>query len=172
MAAVSFWRTYYHIVWATKNREALITPQIEPRLYGYIVNKAAELGVYVYALNGWTDHLHIVAAVPPKEAVAHVVKTLKGASSHDLNQQGVLATLFAWQRGYGVLSLGSRQLADATEYVRRQKEHHRDNTTMAWLERDADDDEGPEDTNVMGKRPLPGVREEGVVYDVRGESPF
>jgi Transposase IS200 like len=45
---MSFWRTYYHIVWATKNREALITPQNEPRLYGYIVNKAAELGVYVY----------------------------------------------------------------------------------------------------------------------------
>jgi hypothetical protein len=103
---------------------------------------------------------------------AHVVKTLKGASSHDLNQQGVLDTLFAWQGSYGVLSLGSRQLAGAVEYVRRQKEHHCDNTTMAWLERYADDDEGPEDTNVMGKRPVPGVREEGVVYDVMGESPF
>ena len=119
---MSFWRTYYHIVWATKNREALITPEIEPRLYAYIVNKAAELGVYVYALNGWIDHVHIVAASPPKEAIAHVVKTLKGSSSHDLNQQGVLDTLFAWQRGYGVLSLGSRQLADAVAYVRRQKE--------------------------------------------------
>ena len=169
---MSFWRTYYHIVWATKNREALITPRNEPRLYAYIVNKAAELGVYVYALNGWTDHIHVVAAVPPKEAVAHVVKTLKGASSHDLNQQSVPDTLFAWQRGYGLLSLGSRQLADAVEYVRRQKEHHRDNTTMAWLERDADDDEGPEDMNVMGKLPVPGVRDEGVVYDFLGESPF
>ncbi len=96
---MSFWRTYYHIVWVTKNREALITPQIEPRLYGYIVNKAAELGVYVYALNGWTDHVHVVAAIPPKEAVAHVVKTLKGSSSHDLNQQYAPNALFAWQRG-------------------------------------------------------------------------
>ncbi|OIO90588.1 MAG: hypothetical protein AUK03_12680 [Anaerolineae bacterium CG2_30_64_16] len=169
---MSFWRTYYHIVWATKNREALITPEIEPRLYAYIVNKAAELGVYVYALNGWIDHVHIVAASPPKEAIAHVVKTLKGSSSHDLNQQGVLDTLFAWQRGYGVLSLGSRQLADAVAYVRRQKEHHRDNTTIPWLEHDADEDEGPEDTNVMGKRPVPSVREEEVVYNVLGESPF
>jgi len=170
--AASFWRTYYHIVWATKNREALITPEIEPRLYAYIVNKTTELGVYVYTLNGWTDHLHIVAAVPPKEAVAHVVKTLKGASSHDLNQQGVLDALFAWQRGYGVLSLGSRQLADAVEYVRGQKEHRRNNTLNAWLERDADDDEGPEDTHFMGKRPVPSVREEGVVYVVLGEPPF
>jgi len=169
---MSFWRTYYHIVWATKNREALITPQNEPRLYGYIVNKAAELGVYVYTINGWIDHVHVVAAIPPKEAVAHVVKTLKGASSHDLNQQYAPNALFAWQRGYGVLSLGSRQLADAVEYVRRQKEHHRDSTTIPWLERDADDDEGPEDPNVMGKPPVPSVREEEVVYNVLGEPPF
>lgn len=169
---MSFWRTYYHIVWATKNREALITPQVEPRLFGYIINKAAELGVYIYSINGASDHLHVVAAVPPKEAVAHVVKTLKGASSHDLNQQAVLDTIFAWQRGYGVLSLGSRQLSDAIAYVQKQTEHHRDNTTIPWLERDADDDEGPADTNVMGKRPVPGVKEEGVVYDVLGEPPF
>ncbi len=43
---------------------------------------------------------------------------------------------------------------------------------IPWLERDADDDEGPEDTNVMGKRPVPSVREEEVVYNVLGEPPF
>jgi REP element-mobilizing transposase RayT len=169
---MSFWRTYYHIVWSTKNREALVTPEIEPRLFAYIVNKAAELGVYIYDINGWTDHIHVVSAVPPKEAVAHVVKTLKGASSHDLNQQGVLHGLFAWQRGYGVLSLGSRQLKDAIEYVRRQKEHHRDCTTVAWLERDADEDEGPDEISALAKRPVPGIREERVIYNVLGDPPF
>ncbi len=169
---MSFWRKYYHIVWSTNNREPLITPKIESRLYPYIVNKAAELGVYVYAINGWRDHIHIVAAIPPKESVAHVVKTLKGASSHDLNQQRIVDTLFAWQRGYGVLSLGSRQLNDAVEYVRKQKEHHHDETVVAWLERDAEADEGPEDPILSGKQVIPGVREEGPVYEVLGESPF
>ena len=42
---MAFWRLYYHLVWATKNREHLIHPTIEDRLYGYIINKAAELGV-------------------------------------------------------------------------------------------------------------------------------
>ena len=27
---MAFWRLYYHVVWATKNREPLITPEIEP----------------------------------------------------------------------------------------------------------------------------------------------
>ncbi|NUQ38089.1 MAG: IS200/IS605 family transposase [Caldilineales bacterium] len=102
-----FWRNYYHIVWATKNREPFITPTIEPRLFAYIVRKSAELGAYVYAIDGWTEHTHAVAAIPPHVAVSHWVKTIKGASSHDLNQQG-LPSHFAWQRGYGVLTLGQR----------------------------------------------------------------
>ena len=40
---MAFWRLYYHLVWATKNREPLIKPEIEKRLYAYLVHKAAEL---------------------------------------------------------------------------------------------------------------------------------
>ena len=93
---MSFWRLYYHLVWATKNREHLIQPEIEDRLHAYLVRKAAELDVYVYAINGWYDHAHVVAAIPPKHAVADVVKRLKGASSHYLNHEGGLDYQFAW----------------------------------------------------------------------------
>jgi hypothetical protein len=47
-----FWRLYYHLVWSTKNREHFISPAVEDQLYAYIVNKAAELDVRVYAING------------------------------------------------------------------------------------------------------------------------
>ena len=49
---MSFWRAYYHLVWTTRDRLSLIAPDIEARLYAYLVRKAAELGVYVYAING------------------------------------------------------------------------------------------------------------------------
>ena len=62
---MAFWRLYYHLVWATKNREPLIRPAIEERLYAYLVHKAAELGAYVYAVHGWTDHIHLIVAIPP-----------------------------------------------------------------------------------------------------------
>jgi REP element-mobilizing transposase RayT len=29
---MAFWRLYYHLVWATKNREHLIQPEIEKRV--------------------------------------------------------------------------------------------------------------------------------------------
>ena len=160
-----FWRTYYHLVWATKNREPWITPDIEPRLYAYIVHKAAELGVFVYAINGWTDHTHLIVAIPPHVSVAELVKHLKGASSHDLNQQG-LAAHFGWQRGYGVLTLGQRQKPDAEAYVSNQKEHHRLDTAIAWLERYSEFDEGPEDIpSSPASQPVPALRESSPTYD-------
>lgn len=167
-----FWRTFYHLVWTTKNRDPLITADIEPRLYAYLVHKAAESGVYVYAINGWTDHVHLVVAVPPHVSLSQLVKNLKGASSHDLNQQR-LHTHFAWQRGYGVLSLGQRQVADAEAYVKYQKEHHSASTTVPWLERCSEIDEGPDDRSVLPQFPtVPALREPPPKYDVHGEPAF
>jgi REP element-mobilizing transposase RayT len=167
-----FWRLNYHLVWSTKNREPLIQPDIEKRLYGYLINKAAELGVYVYAGNGWADHIHLVVAIPPKHAVAHVVKTLKGASAYDLNQVAKLDYHFAWQRGYGALTIGETQKPKAVAYVENQKQHHQQQGTNAWLERDAEFDEGPDDTGLI-VGPVPAVVREGrETYSLLGEPPF
>ena len=169
---MAFWRLYYHLVWATKNRERLIQPDIERRLYGYIVNKATELGVTVYAADGWYDHIHLVVSIPPKHAVAYVVKCLKGSSSHHLNHSAALEYAFAWQRGYGALSLGERQRPTAEAYVANQKQHHGERATNPWLERDDVLDEGPADPG-MAPGPIPGiVREPRGEYGDGGEPPF
>jgi len=169
---MAFWRLYYHLVWATKNREHFIQPAIEDRLYAYTVRKAAELGVYVYAINGWYDHVHLVVAIPPKHAVADVVKHLKGASSHDLNHSVSLDYQFAWQRGYGAFSLGERQRPAAEAYVLNQKQHHQQQTTNAWLERDAEFDEGPDDAGITVDAVPSVLREQTVAYSAWGEPPF
>ena len=169
---MAFWRLYYHLVWATKNREHLIQPKVEPRLHAYIITKASELGVYVYAINGWYDHVHLVVSIPPKHAVAYIVKRLKGASSHDINQAGDLDYQFAWQRGYGALSLGELQRPTAEAYVAHQKQHHECQTANAWLERYAEFDEGPDDMGIVPGEVPPILREQGTTYAAWGEPPF
>ena len=169
---MSFWRLYYHLTWSTKNREPMILPEIEERLFAYIVRKAGELGVYVYAINGWFDHIHLVAAVPPKLALADFVKNIKGSSSHDLNQEAGLDYEFAWQRGYGVLSLGEKQKPVAVQYVLDQKRHHQSQTANPWLERCSEVDGGPEDAGFKVKEVPDIVREEGGAYGILGEPPF
>ena len=152
---MSFWRNYYHIVWATKNREPLIQPSIEPILHTYLVNKGREIGVVTYAINGWVDHVHLVVAIPPKLSVATAVKRLKGASSHYVNQVLRSENLaFAWQRGYGCFTLGERQRAAAEAYVRNQKQHHAEQTINRWLELETHLDEGPSDKGLPSE-PIP-----------------
>lgn len=161
-----FWRTYYHLVWATKNRAAIIDANVEKHLYPYLHNKCKELGMQLYAADGWFDHTHIVTSIPPKLAklaVASAVKNLKGASSHYLNHTVRLPDHFVWQRGYGVFTLGESQLARAIAYVQRQKEHHRQQTTNAWLERVDEFDDGPPD-NAPGIGKPGDLREPGPVY--------
>ncbi len=164
-----FWRNFGHLVWATKNRAPLIQPTIEGDVYACLVAKAAELGCYVYAVNGLPDHVHMVLSIPPKHSVSNVVKHLKGNSSHFINHAlPAEPELFAWQRGYGYLSLGESQLARAVAYVENQKQHHKANSTNSWLERVDEDEED----NTAPQHPSAGVlREEQVAY-IFDEMPF
>ncbi|MCB0034339.1 MAG: IS200/IS605 family transposase [Anaerolineales bacterium] len=162
---MSFWRTYYHVVWATKNREPFITPELEPYLYDYLLGKSHELEVIVYAIGNWTDHIHLLVSIPPKLAVASVVKRLKGASSHYIETLGLFEHQFEWQRGYGVFTLGETQRGRAEAYVRNQKVHHQNQTTNAWLEKTDEFDDGPPDKGLT-------VREPRAIYDIGDDFPF
>ena len=140
---MTFWKLTYHIIWGTKNKQPLITSSIEAHLYPFIVSRAANMNAYIYQVNGWYDHIHIIASVPPKYAIADFVKDLKGASSYFINRRNLSEEHFAWQRGYGVLSLGEKQRPFAEKYVINQKEHHAAQTTNSWLEKMDEDEKRP-----------------------------
>jgi REP element-mobilizing transposase RayT len=142
---MALWRLYYHFVWSTKERLPLITPAIEPVLYGYIIGKANALGAIVHALGGVETHLHLVASIPPKLAISNFVKSIKGSSAHYINHIDSFqtTTTLRWQRGYGVFSLGPKQLNIAVDYTLRQKEHHSTGNLFPRLEEDTHEDDGP-----------------------------
>ncbi len=134
---MSFWRTYYHLIWATESRQPLITPERESKLYGYIIGKADAMGCIIHAIGGIEDHIHIVASIPPKLSIADFVKTIKGSSAYHLNHTPLASGLgFSWQHGYGVFSLGGKQLDEAKTYVNNQKQHHLQGTVIPALEWD------------------------------------
>ena len=153
---MALWRLYYHIVWATKEREQSITAELERPLYGYILGKATALECVVHAIGGMGDHVHLVLSAPPKLSIAELVQNLKGSSAHYANSRPSAPDMrFAWQRGYGVFSLGSRQLDAAVEYVRGHKAHHGQGDAVVLLERDSDVDDGP--ANWRGGEALAGI---------------
>ncbi len=134
-----YYQLYYHLVWGTYRGEPMLTEKAEKLVFGTILEKAKDLACTVHAIGGIEDHMHVAISIPPKWAVAEVIGQLKGASSHYVNQQLGPAS-FRWQREYGALSFSSRRMEPIVNYVRNQKQHHEDNTTIAIFERWTEED--------------------------------
>ena len=109
---MTVWRVYYHLVWATKGRTLLITPQIKPELYRFIRTKTKSLDCSFYAIGGMPDHIHLIVSIPPSRAISDFVKRIKGSSSRHISRR-FPDKPFAWQREYAVFSFGKKQMAKA-----------------------------------------------------------
>ena len=130
-----FWQLYYHMVWATKNREPILTPEVEPVVHDLLRGKAIGLEAVVFALNGTADHVHLIAAIPPKLAVARFIGQVKAVAATRFNKSGLPGGPLFWQEEYGVFSFDGKRLVNHIAYVERQKEHHAANTEIPILER-------------------------------------
>lgn len=129
---MSFWRLYYHLVWATKHREPLINPTVETDLHNYLSLKCEDNEGRAYCINGMTDHVHLIVTVPPTIALSQFIKNLKGSSSHFMNHS--YQQHFSWQERYSAFTISERNLEQAIGYVKHQKLHHQSGTTYTVLE--------------------------------------
>jgi putative transposase len=129
-----YWKLFYHVVWSTKYRLPLIEPVWEEELYGYIWGKATALECIPHAINGTSDHTHLVISIPPKLSVAATIGQLKGASSHRANEIFVANRSFAWQTEYGAFSFSETALPSIIDYVNNQKKHHAENSISMAME--------------------------------------
>ena len=130
-----YWQLFYHFVWSTKNREPLLTPEVEPLMQGFLRAKAVGLGATVLALNGVVDHVHMVAIVPLRLAIATFIGQVKGVASAKMNKTGLTPVPFFWQEEYGVFSFDQKRLPHFVQYVEHQKQHHAQHAAIAVLER-------------------------------------
>ncbi|MGQ0761510.1 MAG: transposase [Acidobacteriota bacterium] len=80
----------YHLVFSTKDRQALITPDYEIRLHEYMGGILRNAGGISLALNGTEDHLHLLAKLRPDRAVSDLLRDLKSNSSGWLHDVDVL----------------------------------------------------------------------------------
>jgi hypothetical protein len=79
--------------------------------------------------------------IEPHVSISDLVGDLKGSSSHEINKQFRMKRLH-WQRGFGVVSFGKKQLPWVLRYIANQKEHHASGRTESRLEKVTMDDDG------------------------------
>ena len=121
----SYTNLLYHLVFSTKDRRPLITPDKEIRLYEYMGGIVRELGGISLELNGTEDHVHQLAKLRPDKAISDVLRDLKSNASGWMHDVFPSMKDFCWQRGYGAFTLSQSNVEDVRNYIRRQKEHHR-----------------------------------------------
>ncbi len=124
----SFIKIWIHAIWATKERQPLIKPQIETSLHQHMYREFSDVGCSVRIINGMPDHIHCLFLLNAQKGIAEVIKQVKGASSHWVNEQNIIADKFAWQTGYGAYSVSESQLEKVFLYIKNQKVHHAKNT--------------------------------------------
>ena len=134
--ARTYTELFYHFIWATKGREPLLTPELEPHVHRFLRHKCEELGIGVHALNGMPDHVHLACTLPTHLSIADALETLKGSSSRFANE--LPDRYLYWQPGYGALTFAKTDLPRIVQYIDRQKEHHAAGTLSAKMERDID----------------------------------
>ncbi len=125
----------YHLVWATKYRNPSILPEEEGFLQALMRRKAVQLGGKVFALDGMTDHTHVVTSIPPAIAVATFVGKIKGASTTQFHNAGLGRDFLGWEVGYSAFTIDPSRLERYIAYVTNQKRHHTEQTLIPLLER-------------------------------------
>jgi REP element-mobilizing transposase RayT len=113
------------MVFSTKNRVPLISPDLAPRLYGYIGGIVGNLGGSLVAAGGMPDHVHLIVSLGKTMSTADTVRTIKSNSSGWVHETFPRMGQFAWQTGYGAFAVSYSNLDDVKRYIAHQEDHHR-----------------------------------------------
>lgn len=128
MGAGTFSQIYIQIVFAVKGRKSLIAPHWEEELYKYITGIITNKGQKLLAINGISDHIHILIGLKPSCRLSDLVREIKKSSNTFIKEKRFSSYKFEWQEGYGAFSYSHSALDNVIAYVNKQKEHHRKRT--------------------------------------------
>src|SRR5688572_11078827 len=142
MSAHVFHEIYLHLNWHIKFNKPILVPAFEHDVHEFLRERCRSTkGVYFHGIGGTPTHIHLAINIEPHVTISDLVGDLKGACSHEINKQKRMKRL-EWQRGFGVVSFGMKQLPWVQNYIANQKEHHAVGSVEARLEKVGMDDDG------------------------------
>ncbi|MGN6800905.1 MAG: IS200/IS605 family transposase [Ginsengibacter sp.] len=126
--ANTYSQIYIHVVFAVKGRCNLIHSSHKIELYKYITGITNNINQKLIAINGMTDHIHLLIGLKPSASLSEVVRDIKANSSRFINEKKWMKGKFEWQRGFGAFSYSHSQLNTIIHYISNQEEHHKKRT--------------------------------------------
>jgi putative transposase len=118
-------KVYLHITFSTKYRQPMIKSDVENELHKYLASIGRANDSPSIAINGVSDHIHILCVLSRKITISKLVEELKKSSSKWIKTKGSNYKDFYWQNGYGVFSVSQSGVDVVKKYIQNQKEHHK-----------------------------------------------
>jgi putative transposase len=118
-------KIWIHLIWTTKNRGKLISPELKPKLLSHIKEYTSARDIHLDFINCTSDHVHAIISMNPDQMLCRIMQLIKGESSSWINRSRLIHQHFAWQEEYIAYSLSESRLNYLREYIKNQEEHHR-----------------------------------------------
>ena len=83
-----------HFIWATKNREPLITTQLKPLLLQHVKENSIKKEIFIDTVNCVSDHIHLLVSLGTEQTIAKTAMLIKGESSFWANKQNLVESKF------------------------------------------------------------------------------
>jgi putative transposase len=125
MALHSYSKVWVHLVWATLEREPMLSKPAAAKASAWLIDYSKEKKTYLKINHFNPDHVHALIDLPTNLCIEEVVQLFKGGSSHWINEQKTVPGRFSWGRGYGAFSVSESAVAEVAAYIANQEEHHR-----------------------------------------------
>ncbi len=122
-----------HIIFSTKDRRPLLTPNLRERIWAYQSRILQNLECNTITIGGVADHVHILCNLTKKFPTMKVLEILKKDSSKFVKELDLNLRDFHWQDGYGLFSVSPSHLDAVKEYILNQEEHHKKETFQEEL---------------------------------------
>jgi len=116
---------YIHIVWSTKNRDDVFSPEGMVKMSKIIDDVATKNKIFLLAVNGYKDHIHCLVQLKRSQSLSSIIKQLKGSSSFIYNKSVANEQKIKWQRGAFSESIQPKAVEKVINYIRYQEHIHR-----------------------------------------------
>jgi len=81
MKPKTYTRLHVQLVFAVKNRDAMLTDKIRSRVFEYMGGILSEMNHKPLIINGTSNHVHILIGINPSKSISETVQYLKRNSS-------------------------------------------------------------------------------------------
>ena len=122
--ADTYTNCYFHLVFAVKNRQALIMKNWKDDLEKYLTSIIQSHKHNLLAIGSMPDHVHIFIGYNVNQLIPDLVEDLKTSSNTWVKQQGFTKFKFDWQKGYGAFTHSRSQINQVINYIMNQEKHH------------------------------------------------